>query len=350
MKSQKTVLVCPLNWGLGHATRCVPIIEELIKNNYKVLLAADGLPKDFLKNEFPDLPMFSLPGYIFKYSKRNSWWHLYKESLRFKKSITYENILTQKLVKEQDVDVIISDNRYGVYAKDCKSVLLTHQLNLKVPFGKSIVNKHIKNWASNFSEIWIPDDLNINLSGELSNHQELKIHSQTIGILSRFEKYKKPEGLPKIDIVAVISGPEPQRTIFENKIINQLKDTDLQTVIVSGKVDKNQIETYNNIKLFSKLESHELFDLMCAAKMIVSRPGYTTLMDLQYVHTPVLFVPTPNQFEQEYLANIHKNKSGVLVQKQKELNIVKAYEKLKVIQITGNTYKNELLRKAVQTI
>jgi len=321
--SRPNILISPLDWGLGHATRCIPIIHMLIRKNCNVLVACDDKIKSLLQQEFPQIQFIELKGYNIRYSK-NSWLFalgIGKQIPKILSTIQYENERIKQIVKEHEVHAIISDNRYGFYHRTIPSVFLTHQLRIKTPFGK-IVNRYLQTlnyrFINKFSECWIPDNENhVNFAGELS-HQARKptVPVKYIGILSRF---KTSEKVQEKHILILLSGPEPQRTVFENLLLSQLKNYKGLVVFVRGMPTEHQkLNTTANICVFNHLIADELNQKINEASVIISRCGYSTVMDLAILKKKSILVPTPGQTEQEYLAkHLMKNKFALCIDQNK---------------------------------
>jgi predicted glycosyltransferase len=302
---QKTILVAPLNWGLGHATRCIPIINQLLLQQNKVLLAGDGPSLALLSAELPHLTTINLPAYNIRYAanKKWLWWVLIKQLPKVLVAIYKEHKQLQKLIAQHKVDVVVSDNRYGLFSSLCTTIFITHQIFIMVPpwLSKPIHYLHQK-WIGLFNYCWIPDNEGpSNLSGMLS-HQSLSNNNYVfIGPLSRFN-YKATTS--QIDLLILLSGPEPQRTIIENILINILPAlAGYSVVFIRGSNSafntKNIAShvTIKNIVLAAELEL-----LLNTANKIIARSGYSTLMDLHQIKKGALLIPTPGQTEQEYLA------------------------------------------------
>ncbi|MEY2828631.1 MAG: hypothetical protein RIQ33_489 [Bacteroidota bacterium] len=323
----KKVLVAPLDWGLGHATRCIPIIYELLQNKNEVWIAADGAIEVLLKSEFPQLKFIKLFNYNIQYSTNGNWlWvKMLQQSKHLLKCIKNENIWLNKFISSEKIDIVISDNRYGLYHPSVHSVFITHQLKLSIdkPFGffehltKYIFEKYIKQ----FDECWIPDyaDANNNLSGKLSHSNSALKNLKFIEPLSRFKNFVPQKSNVESDILILISGPEPQRTIWEQKIINQLFEVKLnhqKVIIVGGIFNDNSIQKQlpNNVEYHSSIAATELYYYLAGAKKIICRSGYSTVMDLEALNKKVIFIPTPGQTEQEYLARwLHKKGFGIFI-------------------------------------
>ena len=326
MKSQKNILVCPLDWGLGHATRCVPIINELKRLGYNVIIGADKNPLAFLKQEFPDLKTVIIPGYTVSYDEQGSSFKLFCESVRFYNFIKKEHQFLETIIEENNINIIVSDNRYGLWSKKIKSILITHQLYVKVPIGEKIAHNKIEKLIANFDECWIPDvEGKPNLSGDLSHLKPVKHSHCFIGPLSRFSRQIKDFDNEEIDVFAILSGPEPQRTIFEKLVLEQIENNNLKSVVVRGLPSSNE-ELKNkseNLKIFNHLSTREFLEYFQKSKVVVSRAGYSSIMDLATLGKKAILVPTPGQTEQEYLAEYHCQKGRFYTQKQSEFDLEK---------------------------
>lgn len=305
----KKILVAPLNWGLGHATRCIPIIYSLQKEGFEVLLASDGAALHILQKEFPNLKTYDLPCYRIKYPTFGSLfkWKMIINLPHFYKTMREEKKTVQKIVAQEKIDGIISDGRLGVRHDKIPSVYITHQLNVLTGsttfFSRKLHQKIIKE----FDVCWVPDVNHdtLNHSGKLGHLKKSSFPIKYFGIISRMKK----EVLPVAhDILVLISGPEPQRTYFEKLVKKALKHSKKRILIVRGVVEKEQIWTERkNIKMVNFMESKELEQAINGSEVIISRPGYSTVMDLSILEKKVFFIPTPGQYEQIYLAKRHKS-------------------------------------------
>ena len=322
---KETVLICPLDWGLGHAARCVPVIKELLRLNFKVIIGADKNPLAFLMQEFPDLETIVVPGYEVTYDEKGSFFKLFTESVRFNKYIKIEQGLIDKIIEDHRIDVIISDNRYGLWSKSVKSILITHQIFPKVPIGSSVAYKKIEQLIGNFDECWIPDmEETPNLSGDLSHLKHLKQTYRFIGSLSRFSKLEDIVNT-EIGVFGILSGPEPQRSIFEKILIEQLENSNIKAVLVRGlpNASKELKNTSEDLKIFNHLSTNEFLRYFQKSKAIVCRSGYSSIMDLATLGKQAILIPTPGQTEQEYLAEYHLQQGNFYTQKQSKFNLEK---------------------------
>lgn len=304
--ARKTILVVPLDWGLGHATRDIPLIHELINAGCNVVIAAEGKHASLLQQEFPHLTFLSLPGYRIQYAQKGWLFGLkiIQQIPKILQAIKYEQQWLLKVVEEHKIDAVISDNRFGLYHPKIPTVFISHQLLIKTPFG-GITEKWLQRinykYIRRYSACWIPDYAGPNnLSGILAHPAKLPPNTTYLGCLSRFEN--RPGVPQRYDLLVLISGPEPQRSNLEKMVIEQVKALPISALIVSGKPgtpEKQQITPY--IQQVNHLNAKELNEAMLAAGMVLSRSGYTTLMDLAKLNKKAILIPTPGQSEQEYL-------------------------------------------------
>ncbi|MEY5042418.1 MAG: hypothetical protein RLZZ414_1982 [Bacteroidota bacterium] len=306
LPKQSKILFTVLNWGLGHATRSIPLINKLLQNNNVVYIASDGEALTLLQNHFPQLHLFNLPSYNITYSKSTFQnFKLIVQVPKILKTIKKEHQITQTLCSEYNFDFIFSDNRYGTYHSQIKSVFICHQLSLQVPFAKSLMQKIHSLRINKFANCWIPCDEHNNLIPQLTNNPYIKIPKKFIGYLSRWEgkKFDK-QSVKKFIACAVISGPEPQRSIFEQKCIQLFsKYPQYNFAVVGGVFKTGEVKIFDNIMYFKYLNNIDLWNLINQSNQVISRSGYTSVMDYLITDTPVIYIPTPGQSEQEYIAN-----------------------------------------------
>ena len=322
--SGKHIWICPLNWGLGHASRSIPLIRALIKEGAEIYLASDGEAAELLKKEFPNLPCFELPSYQIRYGRRSAVAGLFWRLPGIFQAIRREQKAIGQLLKDHPCDLIIADNRYGVFASGVPSVLLSHQLNLPVaaairPFAKGI----LKHWLAAFDELWIPDWAGeASLAGSLSAAQ-LSMPQRHLGILSRLQPVS---GKVQYDMLAILSGPEPQRSQLEKKLIEQMNAWSGPCCLVRGTKLPTEYPTKANVEVIDFATTEVLQNLIPQAGMVVCRTGYSSLMDLVQMEKSALVIPTPGQPEQEYLADYHEHKKWWIVQRQDAIDLNKAWK------------------------
>jgi len=470
-KPSINVLICPLDWGLGHATRCIPIIRELINHNANVMIAADGSSSELLQKEFPGLRHLCLHGYRIKFSKYLPVGvRLAIDVPRILLRIIKEHILLAQLIKDHDIDMVISDNRYGLWSKKAYSIFITHQPNIIPPslleFSAPLLRQVTRFFISKYNECWIPDSESVdNLSGKLSHGYPLPSNVRFIGLLSRFDKEAdallkrtvmdsapqkdrtdktsalQEEGTGKAfdplsdeavtesdtkikgtsttsasikevkekesafvsdeavtesdtkiietsttsasmkeerakesafltnesvtasdtkteetqrtqaaiavvpakryDIVAIISGPEPHRSIFENKLIHELQEYPVKSLLLRGITGIGQNKrTIKYLTIVDHLTADELSAVLMTGPVVICRAGYSTLMDLAFTGNRLICIPTPGQTEQEYMALCGAEKNRLVYAKQKDFSInqcINLINKTNVPEYTSNT-------------
>jgi uncharacterized protein (TIGR00661 family) len=345
LKTVKNILLCPLDWGLGHATRCVPIIKELLKREQNVIIGADKGPLAFLKNEFPSLKFIEFPGYNIQYPKNSNMARkMIMMTPSILRKIRWENKFCAKLVKEHKIDGIISDNRFGLYHPEIPCVFISHQVFIKAgnAFQEAVLYKINRRFLAKFSECWIPDFAGSpNLSGDLSHKMPLPKNMHFVGHLSRFADLELNKNeTKKYELLVLISGPEPQRSLFEEEMIGQLASINKNTLILSGRPELDSLsEIGPKLSIASHMDTNSLFGALTNADFVICRSGYSTIMDLACVGKKAIFVPTPGQTEQEYLAQFHADRNHALQTKQDDLqleNLISKLDQVKPMQLTGD--------------
>ncbi|MDR2928566.1 MAG: hypothetical protein LBV41_10300 [Cytophagaceae bacterium] len=310
MDARRVILICPLYWGLGHASRDIPVIRRLLKHNYRVIVAGEQPVLDLVSAEFPCIETELLQGKHILYSKGNSQTLQLLRQLPSALLWVYrEKKLTAELVKKYNPVCIISDNRYGVRHPKVKSVIITHQLMLKLPrlrkWFEKPVNSLIKRLVSQFDLCWIPDNLPpYSLAGDLAHKYPLPANARFTGALSRFmDAYPSCFSSEKYDVLVIISGPEPQRTLLQTMLIEKLSSENVKCLMVAGTLKEQDVPpSPSNIKIVPHLESSALAGYIANTPIVISRSGYTTIMDLWFLQKSAVLIPTPGQTEQEYLA------------------------------------------------
>jgi len=301
--ANKTILVAPLNWGLGHATRCIPIIKALQENNYIPIIASDGIALALLRKEFPYIETLELPSYHIEYAKngKNFKWKLIKNLPKMITAILDEKKMVKSWIRKHGIDGIISDNRLGVFSRKIPSVFMTHQLNVMTGNTTWFTSKCHQHIIKKYSECWIPDTNDtLNLTGELGHLKTNELNLKYIGPLSRMRQ----KDTPKVyDLMVILSGPEPQRTYLDEKLQEEVKRYDGKVVFVKGVVEKTQIkQEIGNVTYYNFMNSKQLEQTFNESELVLCRSGYTTVMDLAKLGKKAFFIPTPGQYEQEYLA------------------------------------------------
>lgn len=358
MNKKKTVLVAPLNWGLGHAARMVPVIEHLVQYNARVIIAADKRPLKFLQLQFPDIAFIRFPGFEPHYPNNSmmaiqmalsfpKMWQQSRQAHRF----------LQKIVAEYEVDIIISDNRFECYSAITYNVFVSHQLQIQTiglqQIFKSFIKKLNYRYIKKYDVLWIPDaaDPHRNLSGKLSHVNQFPIENyHFIGPLSRFKPQFKQSHTDRIDLLVILSGPEPQRSLLENIITNQAFKSKLRTTIIQGKPEENNTTREDNITVISHADDTQMAALIQSAEMVISRPGYTTIMDLCVFGKKAIFIPTPGQTEQAYLAKKMTSEGYCYAENQKIFNLEKSISEAKKFSGLPKVFSQEKMAFLIENL
>ena len=329
MKTSKRILVAPLNWGLGHATRCIPIIDAFLTQGAEVILASDGRALQLLREEYPTLPCLELPSYDILYPSKNMIWGIAQQMPKITKAILKEQQRVEQIVKDHSIDLLVSDNRFGCYSKQVKSIFLTHQLTIKMPYPwlEAFVRRLNHYWIKKFDWCWVPDYQNApNLSGDLGHLPwRTSFQIQYLGPLSRMHSQRDQKDDFLYKAIIILSGPEPQRTFLEELILEQLPTINGQFLVIQGKTEaKTDKMIHKNITLHSFMTSKALNDAICRSECVVCRSGYSSIMDLAQLNKKAVLIPTPGQTEQEYLAKKFHQQKIFLTQEQSSLDLKSA--------------------------
>mgnify|MGYP005991143909 CR=1 FL=1 len=300
---KKKILIAALNWGLGHATRCIPIINALIHYGYDPVIASDGRALALLRKEFPQLPFETLPAYGISYPKHGTWlkWKLLADAPSILKAVKRERHFTETLVKKYQLSGILSDNRLGVYSASVPSVYLTHQLQVLSGSTTFLSSKIHQRFIKRFTACWVPDSASHpQLSGALGHSKGLKLPVTYIGALSRL---KKQDCQKRYQVLILLSGPEPQRQYLEEELLEAFKSYDAPVLVVRGVIEEEQTVCHRGpFTIYNFMQTADLQQAINSSALVVSRSGYTTIVDLASLNKKAFFIPTPGQFEQDYLA------------------------------------------------
>lgn len=327
--ARKPVLVAPLDWGLGHAARCMPVIDRLLDRGYPVHLAGNGASLELLTDRYPALPVHELPGYQIHYPvDKNASVQILLQSPRMFRTIRQEQVQTEKIVMAHGIGTILSDNRYGVHSKPCRSIILCHQVAIQSPGGFGWTQPFFRaahfQMMRPFNELWIPDlPGEPNLAGKLAHGFSIPLPHRYIGHLSRFNDLQRTASVHSetYRVVALLSGNEPQRTHFEKLLTAQLQQLQEPCLLIQGVTSEKRQGQAGNVRTISFLQAAELLPYLRAADVIICRSGYSTLMDMASLGKKTLLIPTPGQTEQEYLAAELQQKGIAAMMAQEKLNI-----------------------------
>jgi hypothetical protein len=301
------VLVAVLDWGLGHAARSSRIIQLLTNQNHEVIIASGGAALQFLKSGFPILKSYELPGYNVRYSKHKI---LLAPALMlsfpgFLKSIKEEHNILRKIISAENISLVISDNRYGCYNAQVHSIFICHQLTIPLhglfrPFRNIVALFHAR-LIKKFDAVWVPDFPDRRFSGLMGVCPGLS--PKYIGILSRFSSCPTTTN-KQFFITAIISGPDPLRARLVTKLEQILSDFNLPCLLIIGMPGADKApRRIKNLTILSHADTAQMQQIICSSEFLIARSGYTSLMDFAITGSRVLFIPTPGQPEQEYIAD-----------------------------------------------
>jgi len=296
-----------------------------------VILATDGAQEKLLRTEFPDLVFIKLTGYNIRYSKKWLMWRLAGQLFKIQHAISNEQKWLQPIIETRQIDWIISDNRYGLWSHKIPSTFITHQLHVKLParlkWAESYVQSRLYSYISRYDACWVPDlpDSERGLSGELGHPaKKLSIPVWYLGWLSRFFLNNVVDSY-QYRCLIILSGPEPQRTLLENILAKQLLQSKQNIIIVRGLPNEtNKLRLPPNIKVYNHLPATELSEVYSKSEYIISRSGYSTLMDAFILQKKCIFIPTPGQTEQEYLGRRLTEQKMALVFPQHKFDLENA--------------------------
>ena len=372
-----SICISPLDWGLGHATRCITLVKAFEKLGYQVFIATEGYHEVILREALPNAHFLHLRGYRIRYAK---WGFNLPIVLLFQVpkiiySIIYENNWLKKAQAQYEFDMIISDNRFGFYHKSVPSVFITHQLNLQMHFAwaTSAFQKLQYNWLKKFTAAWIADiEGSENLSGVLANPKHKpSIPLWYMGCLSRLidapidnssdnssavHSTTAHSAAPTV-FLGIVSGPEPQRTLLENLLWKAGNKLNIPFVVIAGtpsKEEPNKIIAENkNATLYAHLAAPALVREIKRADYIICRGGYTTLMELIPFEKKLIFIPTPGQTEQMYLGKLWEEKNWALCYAQENFKLNFALEEAKSFhfkQAPFKAFSMEALEAAIKQL
>lgn len=343
-----------MDWGLGHASRCVLLIREVIRQGAEVVLASSGPALELLRKYFPHLPAEPLPAYGIRYPSDRMIWNIARQLPRIGHTVWAEHRAVRRLVRKYQIDCIISDNRFGCFSSDTRNIFITHQLSIRAPDlwhvfpTRKIVGFFNDFLIQRFDECWLPDVPGPdNLTGALSQTR-LKMPVHHIGWLSVHRDLDQPR---RYLCTAVLSGPEPQRSRLEAILRPQLAALGEPCLLVRGRMDgKNNPEKQGQLSIVPYLFGEELNEAMAAADLVVARSGYSTLMDLAVMRKKALLIPTPGQTEQIYLAERLASQGRCIYQTQQAVDIKSAVDCLQELKPIDGAHTPSLLTGRVESL
>ena len=311
--TQMKIIYAVCSWGLGHATRSLPVIRALVSEHNEVTVISNGRSLEVLRKELgdtvnyadiPDYPMLVSENTRQFIAKSMVYWPV------FIKRIEDGLAELQKILRQSHYNCIFSDARYDMYSKKIPSIFMSHQMRIMNPLRIRMFERTMERFNMfffrRFGTVLVPDYKDDSLSGDLSHHlrriQEDRLHY--VGVLSDFRKRRVKKD---IDYLISISGPEPQRSFLEDKLMTQAQDLDGTIVVTLGKAEARSVTKQKHLTKYSFVNKDLREELLNRAHLVISRSGYSTIMDLAVIGTKALLIPTPGQIEQEYLSKYHNS-------------------------------------------
>lgn len=360
MEKKLNILICPLDWGLGHASRDIPIIKECLRRGHNVIIAGGKHPVEFLRKEMPFLEYVPFDSLKITYPEKGSMtFHFFKMLPKLISSIRREHIKLKEIIRQNKIDVVISDNRFGLWSKTVYSIFVTHQVMIKMPaklkFFEYLMYRINRFFIYKYNRCWIPDnEATPFLAGDLSHKYSLNENTAFVGLLSRFtesEEVKKEEWNESFEVMAIISGPEPQRTNFEQILIKQMQLLKCRCLLIRGVPSEKTVKVeINNIVLYSHLDTRQMQQAILNSKSLICRAGYTTIMDLIALKRTAVLVPTPGQTEQEYLAEYYSLRKMFVIVNQEGFNLKDSLARLSVYNWIYLNPEENLLQREIERV
>lgn len=325
--TDRVVVASMLDWGLGHTTRCIPVLNEFVAKGFQVVIAGTDAQIKILMNEVRGATFMLLNGYNITYAPKTSHFalHILRQIPVILRTISFEKRWLKNFLRNANVQypIVFSDNRPGFHHPKAHCIYMTHQLTIKTGnrlSGKvaSLLHRY---FIKKFDECWIPDTKDHTLAGTLAEDRNSIKAKQFIGPLSRFSYFRAPK---KYDLAFVLSGPEPQRTLLEELILSQIKELPEKNMIIIRGVSSGpdlQIQLPPNVSQVNYLGSRGLNEIFCTSELIICRSGYSSIMDLVCAKAKALLIPTPGQGEQIYLAHRMVEKGFFMTADQSDLNL-----------------------------
>jgi len=345
MLNKSKIIVAPLNWGWGHAARCIPIIRELQSAGFVPVIACEGIALLFLKKEFPNVEVLELFPYNIRYKKHFKL-GMFMQIPSIIRAIYKEHRILESYINlySDEVVGVVSDNRLGIYTQKVPSVYVTHQLNIQAGSLSFVINKVHHYFINKHQECWIPDEKGSLFTGDLSKSRG--INTKFIGILSRFEKKKVNY---KYDLLVLLSGIEEQRVVLEALLMEELKHFKGKVLLVRGSLKTTHANIPSHIKVVDYLLSDALEETINCSRLVIARSGYSTIMDMIRLKKEAFYIPTPEQTEQEYLALHLKSKNLANSCTQKEFQLKRLNAK-KNVYVADTTVDKRLLSNHIKRV
>lgn len=323
------------SWGLGHATRSLPVIRALINEGHILKIISHDRALTLLRQEIGDYATYAdIQDYPMLISENGRqflaksaiYWPLFIH--RIEQGLGH----LKTILNHDHYHLIISDSRYDMYNRKIPSMFISHQMRIMNPLRIRMLERGSERFNqfffNRFTDVIVPDTKTDSLSGDLSHNLKL-LNEDAIHYVGPLSDFHKKRLVKNIDYLVSLSGPEPQRTILETKIMNQLTNLNGTIVVTQGKPETTTKTKDNNITIYTSVSRQTRENLLNKTKTLIGRSGYTTIMDLAVTGTKALLIPTPGQIEQEYLATYHHNQGTFATVTQPRINLTDDLERVK---------------------
>ena len=354
----RRILISPLNWGLGHAGRMIPLAIELKKRGNEIIFGTDKSLIHVLEKDLHGITIIQIPGIRMRYSGVfPQYLCIFLQVPLLIISAFREHSALKRIVRELKPDIIISDNRFGFFHKDVYSVFVTHQLRIAFPrflrFLEPVAAWLNRQIIARYDLCLVPDyPGKVNLSGGLSHEATLPENVFYMGPLSRFSVTDKSEtnmNLPPHYYCLILSGPEPQRSLLLEKVSSALHG--IQLVVLSGTPLTGDLKDRHDRTVIANPDTATMRYVIRGSAMVISRSGYTSIMELVSLGKGAVLIPTPGQPEQEYLGQYNNDRHGFITLKQNNLaSLNEACQKEEVKASAGFPDSSALFEEAVRLL
>ncbi len=323
----KRLLFAVGHWGLGHATRDLPLIRGLLAQGCEVIVGCDGPPLEVLRRELQGMcEVIRLPGSAIPMARTPLRFYTRYTLLLLSlwRSRAAQHAQVEQLVRQRRLDLVVSDNRYGCYSAHVPSYLIAHGIRFIPPFGDWWLSPSLEYFNYRafqpFTRLIVPDFATDSLSGALSHDLRFVTPDRLayIGPLSSVRRRPLAEDL---DYFITISGPEPQRGMLEDRLLAQVERLPGRSVLTLGRPGDGFLGRRGQCEVYAYLDRKGQEEMLNRARLVVSRSGYTTLMELAELGKHALLIPTPGQTEQEYLGWYHQQRGAAPMVTQAALQL-----------------------------
>lgn len=329
----KRILFAVHDWGLGHASRSLLLIRALVERGDSItVVSAAGDGMRLLQSELGDAcrfvsyrdipkPFSRWPAMFYLRMSLATPWVLAR--------MRSEHRFVEALVAREHYDCVVSDSRFGMWSANIPSYCILHSLRQIIPgrprWMERLVERGQRDLTKGFTRILIPDiEEQQGLSGELGHDPVIDWGVDRLCYIGPLSGISRTDAPVDIDCFFSISGIEPQRSILEKRVLAALPQLDGRIVVTLGRpAQAGSCRQSGNATVHGYLDRKAQGEMLNRARLVMTRSGYTTLMELAELGQRALLVPTPGQSEQEYLARFHHQRGHVWSTTQRNLDFAR---------------------------